>query len=480
MVLLAGPAPLLSRRAFWRAVTSFHPVALATIAFSLLVPVVALLTLRLQPGVALLLSWLVIAGAAVSTFLARPGRGKRTGWPAGSLGWWGSVLSLLDPGEYARRSERHGDVFKIRQMHRPVVCLTDLAVGAGLLRDHHEDLGPATLPYNDLVPGGFVRYLRGAEHRSRRTALQRGLNRRAVNEMETSLHASVRSGVRVLVDREPWHPNEIEWPILHAMVVAFLGPVASGVLHESTSNLVRALSSGSERDLRALMADLPRGPAAPSVMSTLVEQFGDETAEDRAEREKVLGNAAFMLHLGWRDLSGLAAWLVVECARRPELLAAVREQPGHSAHIVDETLRLRQSEYVYRKATADIPIGDQVIPKGWLVRVCVREAHRSATHFREPDTFDPARFDEECPYGRPAPERYQPFGLDHHNCIGADLTRTIGRLLVEELAAYELTVVRDTAAAVGGRHWRHVAPAPRVRVRLRRPGPVRGLGPAVR
>jgi cytochrome P450 len=477
--VLAGPVQVMGRRAFWRSIVELHLAAVATLVFVILVPALGLAAIRYLPEAAPWLAGGAVAATAVFAFLSRPGRGVRGRWPAGSLGWWGSVLSLVDPGEYARRAERHGRVFKIRQMHRPTVCLADLVEGSRLFRQEHEALGPATLPYNDVVPGGFVRYLRGEDHRARRAALRPAFSRSAVSEMEPALRSSIHASMAAFAKQGPWHPREIETPVLSAMIVAYLGPEASDALRDSTADLVRALASGKERDLRALMDHLSNQGSSPSVMSKLAERLGGSTEAERTDRadrsqraartdrEKILANATFMLHLGWRDLSGLAAWLVAECARRPELLAEVHDRPALAAAVVDETLRLRQSEYLYRKATRDIELNDHVIPKGWLVRVCVREAHRSSDHFPDAREFDATRFDPACPHDAPEPGRYQPFGVDHHSCIGEDITRTIGRLLVEELSGYDLSLVRDAPSAAGRRHWRHVAPGSRMRVLLR-------------
>lgn len=469
--VLAAPLYLMGRRAFWRSVAEFHPAGLATLALVIGVPIIGLAALRFLPAAAPWLAGGTIALAAVLKVLSLPARGRRGGWPPGSLGWWGSVVSLVDPGEYARRAERHGGVFKIRQMHRPTACLGDLVEGARLLRAHHESLGPATLPYHDSVPGGFVRFLRGDEHRARRAALRPAFSRSTVSVLEPALRSSIRAGIGELAGRPPWHPREIGSLVLNAMIVAYLGPESSRAQRKSTAILVRALSAGKRRDLEALVEHLCREASSPSVMSNLLKRTGGYAEagpqqRELTEREKVLSNAAYMLYLGSRDLSGLAAWLVVECARRPPLLAEVRERPDLAAGVVDETLRLRQSEYVYRKASRDIALDDHSIPQGWLVRVCVREAHRSDEHFRDAREFDAARFDPKCPHGAPAPGRYQPFGVDHHSCIGADLSRTIGRLLVEEMSAYRLTVVRDAPAAAGSRHWRHVSPGRRMRVQF--------------
>ena len=63
-----------------------------------------------------------------------------------------------------------------------------------------------------------------------------------------------------------------------------------------------------------------------------------------------------------------------------------------STRIVMETLRLEQSEYLYRETTRDIEHKGVVIPRGWLVRLCVRESHQDPAIFANPDVFDPDRF----------------------------------------------------------------------------------------
>ena len=59
---------------------------------------------------------------------------------------------------------------------------------------------------------------------------------------------------------------------------------------------------------------------------------------------------------------------------------------------VMETLRLEQSEFLYRRVVAPIDIDGRTIPAGWILRLCVNEAHRDPAVFPDPDRFDPRRF----------------------------------------------------------------------------------------
>ena len=106
--------------------------------------------------------------------------------------------------------------------------------------------------------------------------------------------------------------------------------------------------------------------------------------------------------------------------------------------VVSETLRLAQSEYLWRRASRDIEFRGVVIPAHWLVRVCLRELHRDPTHFENADNFDPDRFAD----GRCGRDVYSPFGIDQHACIGESLTRTMARIFATDIARnYEYETV---------------------------------------
>ena len=87
---------------------------------------------------------------------------------------------------------------------------------------------------------------------------------------------------------------------------------------------------------------------------------------------------------------------------------------GLATRMVSETLRLSQSEYVYRVVARECRLGEFRIPAGWLVRVCLRECHRRPDLFPEPERFDPDRF-LDISQGKLI---YAPFGHGEHSRDG--------------------------------------------------------------
>jgi cytochrome P450 len=194
--------------------------------------------------------------------------------------------------------------------------------------------------------------------------------------------------------------------------------------------------------------------------------------ESRRERTVVV-NLLYILQTTRIDVAGLLAWILKKLTDHPEWRERVRAEctlgEGTLAErIVMETLRLEQSEFLYREVHDDIEVGDHRVPRGWLLRICVRESHRDPAVFEDPETYDPDRFSKRR-YGW---NEYSPFGMARHACIGRDLTRTIARIFVRELAGgYEWTAVEDGGREACGRHWDHWRPSSRFRIRLTpRPG----------
>ena len=185
-------------------------------------------------------------------------------------------------------------------------------------------------------------------------------------------------------------------------------------LAEENSRAFRVL----QEEVRSLAALVRRDPASarPSMLRYLVvrDQL-DETA---------LGNLVNLFEPSHFDVYSLWHWLLWYLAREPELRARIRAMPPGAPEseallvaIVNETLRLNQSEALLRQATHDITFDGFLIPGQSRVRVCMWESHKDPAIFPDPFRFDPGRFLARS-YSI---EEFAPFGLDRKRCIGGDL-----------------------------------------------------------
>ena len=220
------------------------------------------------------------------------------------------------------------------------------------------------------------------------------------------------------------------------------------------------------RDIEASAADTSTDEA-PSALRALLS-----AAPDALDDPTIAGNFILAFRLAAGDLTGLHDWIFRFLCDHRAVLASVRTPsgadgalpggtPDPAARIVMETLRLEQSEFLYRTVTRPIEFEGMTVPAGWLVRLCIQESHRDPNVFPEPERFDPERFARRA-YGR---SEYSPFGADAHGCMGSRLALFLGRIFVEELAhGYEWRVVSDGPCDRGTRHRDHWTPSSRLRV----------------
>jgi cytochrome P450 len=434
------------------------------------------------------LAALVLVGWGWGIWRARPAAGRRRGWPPGSLGLRASLRALADYDFYHDQAARWGPVFKTSQYHRPVLCVLGLERCRRFLEEHHERLTSAPLPIDAFVAGGVLRYMEPEAHAKYRHVLQSSLRPQVLRACEPQLEA-IATGILAELAEGSWGKGtrgKQPRAALDRLVFASLARLFLGIPEEDP-----ALG-----ELRRLYRDVDhrifwwRGHRARAAMEGIgarvrdqaerlrTSQSGSATSflemsvrqdPDRAHDRVFLQNLAYLLHIARRDLTGLSEWLVRLLADHPEQatqIAAERAsgRPSEAAErFLEETLRLRQSEFIYRTVADPIRFEGYSIPAGWIVRLCIRESHTSPEAFFRPREFDPDRF-----LGTgPGADCYQPFGIHDHTCLGIAVTRTIGRIFVERLATgYEFEVVRDGPMELGLHHHGHWRPSARFHIRL--------------
>jgi hypothetical protein len=113
-------------------------------------------------------------------------------------------------------------------------------------------------------------------------------------------------------------------------------------------------------------------------------------------------------------------------ATHPQHLQRVRKQPHLARVAFDEAVRWGAPvQTFFRTATADIRIGDSVIPDGEKILMFLGSANRDPRRWRDPDVFDLSR----------DPSGHVGFGFGIHQCVGQHVARLEAESLLTALAA---------------------------------------------
>jgi len=143
----------------------------------------------------------------------------------------------------------------------------------------------------------------------------------------------------------------------------------------------------------------------------------------------------------------------------PEVRGRVREEaravlgderPSHghvpdleyTRRVFEEALRLYPPAWaVFRRATAEVRLGDYRVRDGSAVVIPQWSIHRDDRHFRDPEQFDPGRWTERSPGSVSA---YFPFGSGPHACIGRQFSLSGATLTLAALArSFDVEVPED-------------------------------------
>ncbi|KAL1312538.1 hypothetical protein HN51_039143 [Arachis hypogaea] len=97
------------------------------------------------------------------------------------------------------------------------------------------------------------------------------------------------------------------------------------------------------------------------------------------------------------------------------------KQMVYLTKVINEVLRVSDFAIpLSREATTDVNINGYIIPKGWRAVVWQKACHMSSEYFKNPEEFDPSRWDDKNNTNGGA---FFPFGVGTRMCPGRDLTK---------------------------------------------------------
>lgn len=271
------------------------------------------------------------------------------------------------------------------QFHRPVVCVVGLDLAAQLFREHASDMVTPALGFNRAIPRGFLRYMNREDHGHYSAALRAALSA----EVVSAGAAKARAIFAAALDRIATAPagGTDPRPELRGATLAVLASMLCGIdpSSEAFAALVAAHDASDHRasGVRAHRAHLAyltrigalmRTAAVPADQPPAVLHELLRANPAALDDPTMVGNLGFMLKIGHDNLSGLCIWLIEMLGTHPEWMARIRASATSDAPLlacaaVLETLRLEQSEYLYRTARRSLRIGEFTEPKGSTIGI---------------------------------------------------------------------------------------------------------------
>jgi cytochrome P450 len=370
---------------------------------------------------------------------------------------------------FLERARELGPIFKLALNGSYTTCVVGHELGARLVSTHDRHLPGVTIDLRDLFPGGQLRGMSGDAHKRYRRVFLRAARSVRLSAHMDAIAADMRGCLDALATSAAHTGDDLR---------DRLRTLTSGVMLRLLFGLSRSSPGSHELEsayrrfgpqepvyriqrehaqafaaimarLRARAEEIRAGAGGPpSFLHSMVEAGElDDTA---------LGNLAYLFESSHFDLYSLWHWILGHLGANPAIQASYRTRGDAAARrayaeaIVRETLRLEQSEVLYRQVTADIVFEGFLIPRDTMLRICIWEGHKDGDVFAQPFRFDPDRFVGH-EYG---PEHYAPFGLGPRHCPGASLVLGLSTLFVETLLeTYDVQVAADGTSHRGAYHW---------------------------
>lgn len=160
-----------------------------------------------------------------------------------------------------------------------------------------------------------------------------------------------------------------------------------------------------------------RADPGPDILSQLL------TGEEPLDDAEAMGLSFLFVLAGLDTVTAAMSAALLELARKPELRAMLRNDPGQTSVFVEEIVRLEPpAPFLPRVTTAEVAIGDITLPPDTQVRLCIGAINR--------DDSDAISANDVVMDGKV--HRHWGFGGGPHRCLGSHLARMELTLIVDE------------------------------------------------
>jgi cytochrome P450 len=377
---------------------------------------------------------------------------------------------------FLRRARELGPVFKINESGHYTTCVVGHERGGHLVSEYNDRLSAVTVDLTGLFPNGSMRQMTGEAHRHYRRIFLGALQATPLSAHAAEIGATMRFHLRDLAQGAAPLAAEALREGLRRLTTEIMLRLLFGVRSGSPefSELeadyrrfgpqepvyeIRDEQVATFARITTCLQRIARTPDGPPNLLRHMVQSGDLD-------ETTMGSLAYLFEPSHFDVYCLWHWVLKFLGTSPQVQASYRaigDAPGRGKYaeaIVSETLRLAQSEVLWRRVNADLVFEGFLLPRDTRLRVCIWEGHKDGDAFPEPFTFDPGRFVA----GKPGLDTYAPFGIGPRHCLGASLVLGLSALFVQ--AVLDTHDVEEVAGGPPHRGTYHWEPGPEHVIRL--------------
>ena len=182
--------------------------------------------------------------------------------------------------------------------------------------------------------------------------------------------------------------------------------------------------------------------------------------------QQVLEESLILLIAGHETCANGLAWAWYLLGKHPEIVDTIRAEIHSSVDqqaldfsaltrltylkmVIQEVMRLYPPVWgTYRVPIENDQFGNLALTKGQTIGIFIYGLHHSATHYPNPEEFDPSRFSEVAHKQRPS-FTYRPFGGGPRLCIGNNFALLEMQLILFRiLQSFEIELLNDKAMEV--------------------------------
>ncbi|GAA0162755.1 oxygenase [Lithospermum erythrorhizon] len=402
--------------------------------------------------------------------------------PPGSMGWpcigETSKLYSQDPNVFfSSKQKRYGDIFKTNILGYPCVMLASPEAARFVLVTHAHLFKPTYPKSKEKLLGPWALFFHQGEYHNRlRKLVQSSLSPEAIKKRVPDIETIAVSCL------DSWAASGKVANTFHQMkkyafevgVLAIFGHLDEKYRYELKKNYF-ILDKGynsfpsslpgtsyhnallARKRLNQILKEIIRERKEKKIilerdlLGHLLD-YKDEKCQTLTE-DQIADNVTGVLFAAQDTTASALTWIIKYLndnhkllqSAKAEQLEIFKSNDGGKKHltwgqtrqmpftfrVILESLRMASIiSFTFREAVVDVEYDGYLIPKGWKVMPLFRNIHHNPELFKDPQIFDPSRFED-----APKPNTFMPFGNGGHACPGNELAKLQMLILIHHLVS---------------------------------------------